>query len=125
MTDRAALADWVERYRVAWGSNDPAAIAALFTEDAVYFTEPHHPPWRGHAEIVEGWLAHRDEPRDFAFRFSSARIWMRPASKPTIGQPLRAPRSPGYKDRLAFSCTAQERQCITPPSTAICGLKPD
>ena len=58
MTDHAALVDWVERYRMAWGSNDPAAIAVLFTEDAVYFTEPYHPPWRGHAEIVEGWLAH-------------------------------------------------------------------
>jgi ketosteroid isomerase-like protein len=69
MTDHAALVDWVERYRLAWGSNDPAAIAALFTEDAVYSTEPYHPPWRGHAEIVEGWLAHRDEPGDFAFRF--------------------------------------------------------
>lgn len=42
---------WVEGYVRAWNSNDPTAIGDLFTEDAVYFTEP----WRGRDEIVRRW----------------------------------------------------------------------
>jgi ketosteroid isomerase-like protein len=65
----SAVADWVERYRRAWDSNDPEDIRALFTEDAVYLTEPYAEPWRGHDEIVAGWLDHKDEPGDWKFKW--------------------------------------------------------
>ena len=56
---------WVDGYVRAWGSNDPAAIGALFSDGAAYYTEPHSLPWRGREEIVHnrqrrhsalGWL---------------------------------------------------------------------
>lgn len=47
-----AVTAWVDGYRAAWASNDPAAIGALFGADAVYRTEPYASPWRGRAEIV-------------------------------------------------------------------------
>ncbi|KAB2341370.1 nuclear transport factor 2 family protein [Actinomadura rudentiformis] len=56
------LSAWIGGYRRAWESNDPDDILALFTPDAVFFTEPYATPFRGHEEIVAGWLAKRDEP---------------------------------------------------------------
>jgi len=59
---------WLDRYRVAWASNDPEDIRALFTEDATYAGGPFDPgPWIGREGIVEGWLAHRDEPGTWSF----------------------------------------------------------
>ena len=41
-TDRVRA--WVDGYVEAWNSNHPAAIGALFTEDAAYYTEPYGEP---------------------------------------------------------------------------------
>ena len=56
------LEAWVDGYVRAWNSNDPAAIGALFSEDAAYYTEPYRAPWRGREEIVRQWLDRKDEP---------------------------------------------------------------
>ena len=70
MTDRAAAEDWVRRYRTAWESNDPDDIRSLFTDDAVYFSEPgDDDPHRGHEAIVAGWLEDADQPGDTDFEF--------------------------------------------------------
>jgi uncharacterized protein (TIGR02246 family) len=61
------LREWVEGYVRAWNSNDPEEIGALFTDDALYYTEPFAAPWRGRAEIVAGWLKHKDEPGQTTF----------------------------------------------------------
>jgi ketosteroid isomerase-like protein len=61
------LEGWVDGYVRAWNSNDPGEIGALFSEDAVYYTEPYRPPWRGRDEIVRQWLEHRDEPGETEF----------------------------------------------------------
>ena len=63
------LRAWVDAYVRAWSSNDPAAIGALFTQDAAYYTEPHSAPWRGRDEIVRRWLERKDEPGDTEFRW--------------------------------------------------------
>ena len=63
----ALLTAWIEGYVRAWNSNDPAAIGALFTEDASYFTEPYRPPARGRVAIVAWWLENRDEPGETTF----------------------------------------------------------
>jgi uncharacterized protein (TIGR02246 family) len=63
------LQTWVDAYVLAWNSNDPAAIGALFSQDAAYYTEPYHPPWRGRDEIVRQWLDHKDEPGETEFRW--------------------------------------------------------
>jgi ketosteroid isomerase-like protein len=55
---------WLDAYVEAWHTYDPAAIAALFTEDATY---AYH-PWdeedlvRGRDAIVADWLEEQDEP---------------------------------------------------------------
>lgn len=64
------LTDWVEAYRRAWESNEPADIRALFTDDAEYRTEPYAQPWRGADDIVEEWLAAQDAPGDTTFTWS-------------------------------------------------------
>jgi hypothetical protein len=62
MGDR--FSNWVDRYRVAWESNDPDDIGSLFTDDALYYTEPYAEPKRGRNEIVEDWIARKDAPGD-------------------------------------------------------------
>ena len=61
---------WVTGYRNAWETNDPDDIRALFTEDAEYRTEPYSEPWRGHDEIIDGWLEAADEPGETVFDWS-------------------------------------------------------
>jgi uncharacterized protein (TIGR02246 family) len=62
MTDRISIENWISRYRVAWESNAPDDIRALFTPDGEYLTGPSDEPWRGHDEIVTKWLESADEP---------------------------------------------------------------
>ncbi len=47
----------MDDFREAWISNEPAAVAALFTEDAVYSIDAFVEPWRGREEIVRRWTA--------------------------------------------------------------------
>jgi ketosteroid isomerase-like protein len=63
MSDR--LTRWMDDYRRAWSSNDPADIGALFTDDAAYYTAPFRTAWRGREEIIKGWIEIRDDPDGF------------------------------------------------------------
>jgi ketosteroid isomerase-like protein len=65
----APLRRWVDAYRDAWVSNDPEAIAALFTPDGIYRLEPWE-TWAGRKAIVAGWLEHADAPGDAEFQWS-------------------------------------------------------
>ena len=47
--------EWAERYGRAWEDGDEDAIAALFTEDAVYRSAPFREPFSGEAEIRAYW----------------------------------------------------------------------
>ena len=67
--DIAQVQQWVTGYVKAWNSNEPDDITALFTEEALYRTEPFRDPWVGHAEIVRGWLEAKDEPGETAFTY--------------------------------------------------------
>jgi ketosteroid isomerase-like protein len=80
MIGKEAVTAWVEGYRAAWTSNDPDAIAALFTDDAVYEFRPNDPePWRGRDAIVSGWLAERDAPETWRFDFTVLGVMPRDA----------------------------------------------
>ena len=55
---------WIDRHDAAWRAADPAAIAELFSADAVYHLGPWDAPWRGldgpfrgRDAIAKGWLA--------------------------------------------------------------------
>lgn len=61
--------EWVERYRRAWLTNDPADITDLFSKDALYFSEPYAQAQRGSQQIVDDWLARKDEPGNTTFTF--------------------------------------------------------
>ena len=69
MSSLAAVTAWMDKYRAAWTSNDPAQVGDLFAEDAAYFPEPYAAPWRGRQEIVERWLDRKDEPGQAEFRW--------------------------------------------------------
>ena len=47
--------EWAQRYGRAWEDADEDAVAALFTEDAVYRSAPFREPYRGEAEIRAYW----------------------------------------------------------------------
>jgi hypothetical protein len=74
MTELEAVSQWIDGYVKAWNSNDRDDIARLFTEDAVYSTEPYRPPWRGREEIVAGWLGHKDKPGETSFEWQPISI---------------------------------------------------
>jgi SnoaL-like protein len=70
VTSQAALRDWLDRYEVAWRSNDAGTIRGLFTEDAVYRWHP----WdtgddvaHGIDAIVAAWLGEPDDPDAWEF----------------------------------------------------------
>jgi hypothetical protein len=69
MVDHQKVVDWVEAYKHAWSSNAPEDIAALFTEDALYYNGPFDSPWKGREMIVKDWLARKDEPDSYTFRY--------------------------------------------------------
>jgi hypothetical protein len=68
--EAANFSKWVEDYRKAWLSNDPADIESLFTEDARYYTAPYRDPWEGRLEILRKWLENRDEPGVTEFSYT-------------------------------------------------------
>jgi hypothetical protein len=59
---RDLVSAWLDAYVDAWERNEPAAIGALFTDDASYRYRPYLEPVRGRDAIVQEWLAERDEP---------------------------------------------------------------
>jgi uncharacterized protein (TIGR02246 family) len=54
--DRAAVQSWLDAYVRAWQSYDPAEIADLWTEDAIWIY-PFGVRARGRAAITAEWLA--------------------------------------------------------------------
>jgi len=60
--DHAGFQDWLNRYIDAWRSTDPAAIGALFSEDATYSYGPYSDPVVGRDAIVRDWTTDPDEP---------------------------------------------------------------
>ncbi len=56
------FARWLDAYVDAWRTYDPAAIGALFSEDAEYRYHPWDEALRGRSAIVSSWLDNPDEP---------------------------------------------------------------
>lgn len=63
------LHDWMDRYVLAWSTNDPEQIAALFTEDAVYDPQTADGEWHGIEEIIDRWQEIDDEEDNWEFEW--------------------------------------------------------
>jgi hypothetical protein len=65
MTDLDALRAWLDRYEIAWRSNDATLVEALFTDEAVYRWHPWDDEGdlaRGADAIARAWLESPDAP---------------------------------------------------------------
>lgn len=60
---------WMDGYVHAWTENDPEAIAALFTQDAIYDPQTSGGEWDGVDEIVERWIEIEDHPENWEFQW--------------------------------------------------------
>jgi ketosteroid isomerase-like protein len=69
MVDHKSVQKWLDDYISAWKSYDPAAIGALFTEDATYKYNPYDEPVRGREAIVANWLENRDKPNTYSAEY--------------------------------------------------------
>ena len=67
----SSIDQWMQRYLDAWASDDPDHVAALFTDDAVYYTEPYAAPWEGREQIVREWIEHGDSAREWSFTYET------------------------------------------------------
>lgn len=63
------LTRWLRGYFDAWVSNDPRVVAALFSEDAVYFYGDFLAPSRGRDTIVARWIANPEQQTGIESRF--------------------------------------------------------
>ncbi len=69
MIDTTDIDRWLERYRAAWLSDEPAQIAALFTDDVRYFTAPYLEPLIGTAAVTTFWLAQGESLLPWTFEY--------------------------------------------------------
>jgi hypothetical protein len=72
--DERAVTAWLDGYSQAWGTYDPEAIGALFSEDAVYFYNPFDEVVRGREAIVASWLEDRDEAGTYEGRYRAVLV---------------------------------------------------
>jgi len=69
MIDTTDIDGWLERYQAAWRSDEPARIAALFTDDARYFTAPQHEPLVGPAAVADWWSGMGESRLPWTFEY--------------------------------------------------------
>lgn len=67
--DTAAIDRWMAGYLAAWDSDDPADVAALFAEDARYYTTPFSQPHVGVDDIVNWWARNGDSQLEWSFEY--------------------------------------------------------
>lgn len=56
----AGIDMWLAAYLHAWSTDDPAEVAALFSDDVLYSTEPWVAPLSGRDAVVAFWLGERE-----------------------------------------------------------------
>jgi ketosteroid isomerase-like protein len=68
--DRDQVTRWVAAYEAAWRAAGTAALAGIFTADAIYRQGPYEEPVAGLPAIARMWEAERDGPGE-AFQMTS------------------------------------------------------
>src|SRR5438309_11030518 len=66
---RLTVKRWIRNYTKAWLKKDAKAIAALFTEDAVYNSHPFRPVTQGKKSILDYTLGALDVGQGYEVRF--------------------------------------------------------
>ncbi|HSL95139.1 MAG TPA: nuclear transport factor 2 family protein [Thermoleophilia bacterium] len=67
MLDTTRIDDWLERYRGAWATDDPAEVGRLFADDVRYFTAPFAEPLEGIDEVTAYWLGEAESGIPWSF----------------------------------------------------------
>ncbi len=70
----ADLEAWLSAYGAAWESKDAEAVAAIFTETALYQETPYAEPFRGRAEISDYWTTVTGDQDDIDFGFAAIAV---------------------------------------------------
>jgi hypothetical protein len=63
--------EWLAAYREAWIERDPAAAAALFTDDATYQEQPYEEAIAGSAGVRDYWATTTATQRDVDLRYGT------------------------------------------------------
>lgn len=74
MADITTVEKWIDGYRTAWASNDPADVRALFTEDAEYRFAPYEEATKGVDAIADAWIENGDEQGTWTFEWQPIAI---------------------------------------------------
>jgi ketosteroid isomerase-like protein len=69
MIDEARIRDWLMAYRHAWAADDPAEVAALFSEDVRYFTAPYRAPLEGIEAVTAYWIGEDEGGISWSFEY--------------------------------------------------------
>jgi ketosteroid isomerase-like protein len=62
---------WLDSYKQAWEQRDPAAAAALFTEDSKYFEQPYEAPFQGSEGVRDYWIRVTETQSDIDLRWGT------------------------------------------------------
>ena len=62
---------WLDGYRDAWERRDPAAAAALFSEDSLYREQPYQAPFPGREGVRDYWTTVTATQDDVRVRYGS------------------------------------------------------
>jgi ketosteroid isomerase-like protein len=69
MVDTTRIDEWLERYRGAWTTDDPAEIGRLFADDVRCFTAPFTEPLEGIDEVTAYWLGEAESGIIWTFEY--------------------------------------------------------
>ncbi len=67
MMDATRIDQWLEAYRHAWATDDPAEVERLFTGGVRYFTAPYAEPLEGIDEVTGYWLGEAESGIPWSF----------------------------------------------------------
>lgn len=109
--DHETAQAWLDDYVAAWRSYDPAAIAALFSDDVSYRYHPCDEPVLGRDAVVASWLGEggadgastRDAPGTYDAHYAPVAV---------DGDVVVATGSSTYLDEPAGSVTQEFENCF-------------
>lgn len=109
--DHETAQAWLDDYVAAWRSYDPAAIAALFSDDVSYRYHPYDEPVLGRDAVVASWLGEggadgastRDAPGTYDAHYAPVAV---------DGDVMVATGSSTYLDEPGGSVTQEFENCF-------------